>query len=413
MDSSEDVLFRRAFGAGILGAFFGIVLVSGGVWLLYQDPRGKSWIHDRISSLLLTEEVPTITDTTGTIDPLVSVVAAADPAVVSLVVTKEVPIYERYYERANPFGEGFSGFLIPQYRENGTREEEVSGGTGFFISSDGYLVTNNHVIDVEESSYTVYLNDGASYPASLIATDALLDVALLKVDAPGVSFSSLSFADSDKAQAGQTVIAIGNALGEYRNTVSVGVISGLSRSVFAATTAGSAELLQDIIQTDAAINPGNSGGPLLDLSGKVVGVNVAASVGSAENIGFALPANAVRVAVESMKEHGRILRPWLGVRYDMITPEFAESAGLPVTFGALIRRGGDNEPAVIPGSPADKAGLVENDIILSVNGEFVNDSHDLGYLLRLNAPGDVVVLRVMHEAEEREYQVTLEERPAE
>lgn len=412
MTELHDVhLVRRAFGAGILGAFLVFVFLSGGTWLLLRETSVQGFLRAQLASWLIPSVSPVI-DSTGSVDPVVSVVAIADPAVVSIVVSKEVPSFERTYERVSPYG-GFSGFLIPRYEQNGIREEEIASGTGFFISADGYLVTNNHVIAVDESSYTVYLNSGASYEARLVATDALLDVALLKVDAPDASFSYLSFGDSDAVQVGQVAIAIGNALGEYRNTVSVGVISGLSRSLYAETGDGDAELLQDILQTDAAINSGNSGGPLLDLAGHVIGVNVAASVGTAENIGFALPANAVKFAVASMKENGRVVRPWLGVRYETITSDFAEREGLSVEYGALVRRGANDELAVIPGSPADKAGIEENDIILSVDNEEVNTSHDLGYLLRLHAPGDTVELSVLHDGEILFYRVMLEERPRE
>lgn len=395
MEPLEKSLLRRSFGAGFLGALVAVFLLGSGGFLLLQNSSVQTWLGDRISFV----SAPHVQDLSG--DPVISVVTVADPAVVSIVVTQEVPNLELYYERTSPFGGGFSGFSIPRYRQNGTREEEVAGGTGFFISPDGYLVTNHHVIDIEESSYTVYLNDGTSHDAILVASDPLLDVALLKVEVPDMTFSFLTFGDSDVVQAGQTAIAIGNALGEYRNTVSVGVISGLSRSLFAETGDGDAELLQDILQTDAAINPGNSGGPLLNLAGEVIGVNVAASVGSAENIGFALPANAVQFAVESMKEHGRVVRPWLGVRYEMITE------------GALVQAGSADEPAVVVDSPADKAGIREGDIILRVDGDEVNDSHDLGYLLRLHAPGEVIVLDVLRDGEESEYRVTLEERPTE
>lgn len=395
----ERSLLRRAFGAGILGAFFGVFLLGGTAFFLVQSNHVQAWFEDQLSGFSFLDITPYVLDSTT--DPIVSVVTVADPAVVSIVVTQEVPNLELYYERTSPFGGGFSGFSIPRYRQNGTREEEVAGGTGFFISPDGYLVTNHHVIDIEESSYTVYLNDGSSHDAILVASDPLLDVALLKVDAPEVVFSSLVFGDSDAVQAGQTAIAIGNALGEYRNTVSVGVISGLSRSLFAETGDGDAELLQDILQTDAAINPGNSGGPLLNLAGEVIGVNVAASVGSAENIGFALPANAVQFAVESMKENGRVVRPWLGVRYEMIVE------------GALVQESSPDAPAIISGSPADKAGIQVGDIILRVDNDEVGVSHDLGYLLRLHAPGDVIVLAILRDGEESECRVTLEERPTE
>lgn len=411
--SCERKVLFRVFGFGVMGAVFGMFLVGGACVALLQNSTVQQEVRVWLSSLASSSSAAPIVDSSGGVDPIVSVAAEGSPAVVAIVVSKEVPTLERTYQRFSPFGGSFSGFMIPQYQQNGTHEEEIASGTGFFISDDGYLVTNNHVIDVDESSYKVYLNDGSSYDATLIASDDVLDVALLKVDASDVLFPHLSFGDSDSVQVGQTAIAIGNALGEYHNTVSVGVISGLSRSLYAETGDGGAEYLQDILQTDAAINSGNSGGPLLDLAGNVIGVNVAASVGTAENIGFALPANAVQFAVDSMKENGRVVRPWLGVRYEPITAELVDQEGLSVDYGALVRRGSQNELAVIPGSPADKAGIEENDIILSLDGEDVNESHDLGYLLRLRAPGDSVTLTVLHDGDTVTRTVILEERPAE
>jgi serine protease Do len=235
-------------------------------------------------------------------DAVVRAVEKANPAVVSIVVSKDVPVIEQYYEDVSPFGalfgDRFSRFLVPRYRERGTERREIGGGSGFIISPDGYIVTNRHVVDDAEASYAVFTNDGKKYDSRIVFSDESLDIALIKIEASGLEH--LAFADSDDIKVGQSVIAIGNALGEFRNTVSVGVVSGLARSIVAGDEEGNTETLDEVIQTDAAINPGNSGGPLVDLSGKVVGVNIAV-VRDSENIGFALPANVVRRAVEGAR----------------------------------------------------------------------------------------------------------------
>jgi len=206
-------------------------------------------------------------------------------------------------------------------------------------------------------------------------------------------------------------VAIGNALGEFRNSVSVGVVSGLARSIVAADDRGQTEQLDQVIQTDAAINPGNSGGPLLNLAGEVVGVNVATSRG-ADNIGFALPAHAVRSVVESVIETGEIVRPYLGVRYVMINERIKELNNLTVEYGALVVRGETREElAVMPGSPADKVGILENDIIMAVDGIGLRDK-DLVSVLRTKPVGATVVLTVLSKGVEETISVTLEKAPS-
>jgi len=349
---------------------------------------------------------------------IIDIVESANPAVVSIVITKDVPIIERYYENFNPFNDGFFddffggdgfGFRIPQYREKGTEKKEVGGGSGFFISSDGLVVTNRHVVDDNEADYTVLTNDGEKYKAEVLAKDSILDIAILKVK--GKDFPYLKFGNSDFLKPGQTVIAIGNALAEFHNSVSVGVVSGLSRSIVAGDFSGRSELLEGVIQTDAAINPGNSGGPLLDLVGNVIGINVAVQRG-AENIGFALPSNTVKSIVDSVKEHGEIVRPYLGVRYIQITEDLKKRNNLPVDYGVLIIRGETiGDLAVLPGSPADKAGLLENDIILEVNGIKLDGKKSLALLIRQKKVGDEITLKILSKGREKEVKVILEKMP--
>jgi len=344
---------------------------------------------------------------------VVAAVKRANPAVVAITISKNVPIYEEYYERVPfPFPDFFGGgsdFRVPQYRQRGTQKQDVGGGSGFLVSEDGYIVTNRHVVDDESAEYTVFTNDGTQYPATVVARDPSLDLAIIKIKGDG--FPHLTFADSDHLEVGQTAIAIGNALAEFRNTVSVGVISGLSRSIVASDRTGSTEALDQLIQTDAAINGGNSGGPLLDLSGEVIGVNVAVASG-AENIGFALSGNSVRSVVESVREHGKIVRPYLGVRYLPITEELRKKNGISVDHGVLVLRGQDpTDLAVVPGSPADKAGIVENDIITAMDGVELTKDTSLAALIRAKRVGDTVNLNVLSKGASRTVSVTLEAVP--
>ena len=348
---------------------------------------------------------------------VVSIVEKANPAVVSIVITKNVPILEQYYQKFNPFGDDFwnqffgddFGFVIPQLRQKGTQKQEVGGGTGFFISSDGLIVTNKHVVSDNDAEYTVLTNDGKKYDAKVLAKDSMLDIAILKIK--GDNFPYLNLGDSSKLKLGQTVIAIGNALGEFRNSVSVGVISGLSRTISASDYSGNVESLDEVIQTDAAINPGNSGGPLLDLNGKVIGVNVAMERG-AENIAFALPINALKPVIDSVKQYGEIIRPYLGIRYTVITEELKQKNHLPVNYGVIVTRGNNpDELAVIPGSPADKAGIQENDIILEADGIKLTPDKSLANIIRQKKVGDVIKLKILHKGQEKTVEVKLEKAP--
>lgn len=340
---------------------------------------------------------------------VVGAVKKANPAVISIIISKEVPKYEiDPNQPQDPFGGLFPGFSfnIPQYRQNGTEKKQIGGGSGFFVSSDGLIVTNKHVVDQKDVEYTVFTNNGKKHIARVVARDPVLDIALIKIE--GTGFPSLSLGNSDTLEIGQSVIAIGNALAEYRNTVSVGVISGLARSITAGTGSGTTEVLDHVIQTDAAINPGNSGGPLLDLSGKVIGVNVAIAQGS-QNIGFALPINSVKSVIESVKNTGKIVRPYLGLRYVAITADIKEKNNLTVDYGVLVKAGATAaELAVIPGSPADKAGIVENDIILEVDGVKLDDKTSLASVIRGKSIGQVINMKILHRGVEKNVAVTLE-----
>jgi len=340
-------------------------------------------------------------------EAIINVVKKASPAVVSIVVSKQFPIFERYYEEWLPFGEPFFKIQIPQYRQKGVEKKNIGWGSGFIISEDGLILTNKHVVLEENAEYTVITNDGEKYVAKILAKDPVQDLAILKIEAKK-KFPTLKLGDSDTLQIGQTVIAIGNALGEFQNTVSVGVISGLGRKI---TASGGTfvEVLEDVIQTDAAINPGNSGGPLLNLKGEVIGINTAMSV-EGENIGFAIPINKAKKAIEQVKKTGKIVYPFLGVRYVIIDDELQKKENLPVNYGALIQKGDRGEPAIFPGSPAEKVGLREGDIILEFNGEKITTKNTLAKIIVKYNPGDKVTLKVLRENKEKIFEVILSER---
>lgn len=337
------------------------------------------------------------------------------PSVVSVIVTKDVPVYERYYQKSPEsdffsrfFGDDFfGGFDIPQQRQKGTEKKEVGGGSGFIISSDGYILTNKHVVSDEKADYSIIFNDNNRADAKVLARDPFNDIAILKVDKKDLKF--LDLGDSGKVKIGQSVIAIGNALGEFRNSVSTGVISGLSRLIVAGGADFGSEQLTGVIQTDASINPGNSGGPLLNLDGQVIGINTAVST-QGQNIGFALPINEAKKTYESVKKHGRIIRPWLGVRYVQIDDEIAKKNNLKVNYGALILRGeNQSDLAVIPGSPANKAGLEENDIILEVNNQKIDQDNPLSKVVGKYNVGEEINLKILKKGVEKNIKLKLEE----
>src|SRR3989344_4463771 len=279
---------------------------------------------------------------------LVNIVKKVSPAVVSIAITKNVPIIEQYF--INPFGNDpfFQQFFgdqlkIPQYRQKGTKKQEVGGGSGFIISTSGLILTNKHVVSDVEAEYTVLTNDGKKYSAQVLARDPIQDLAVLRIDANRLT--TIPLADSDKVDVGQIAIAIGNSLGEFKNTVNVGVVSGIGRTIVA-SGGGATETLQNVIQTDASINPGNSGGPLLNLKGEVVGINTAIAQG-AQNIGFAIPINQAKRDINDVISKGKIVTPYFGVRYATITSALKEEKKLSFDYGALVIKGDQGEQAVI------------------------------------------------------------------
>lgn len=279
------------------------------------------------------------------------------------------------------------------------------GGTGFIISSDGLIVTNKHVVSSKGATYQVITAEGKRYDMKIVAQDPVVDLAIVRISASGLPVVDLG--DSSKLVLGQKVVAIGNVLGEYQNTVTSGIVSGIGRVITAGNGVGSSERLEGVIQTDAAINPGNSGGPLINLLGQVIGINTAIDA-QANGVGFAIPINSVKSAVSSVIKTGEIVRPKLGVRYIHLTKEIAALNDMDVIEGALISRGKDNnELAVQPGGPADVAGLKEGDIIISIEGDDITEDHSLAYVLQNFSPGDSVVVKYIREGRERTATVRL------
>ena len=350
---------------------------------------------------------------------VINVVEKYSPAVVSIVITKDVPILERYLE--DPF-EGMLPFEfdfgIPQYKEKGTEKREVGGGTGFIVSEDGFVLTNKHVVADGDAEYTIFTVDGKRFSAEILARDPFQDLAVLKIKQEQVingegttvlkPFPVATLGDSDALKMGQTVIVIGNALGEFRNTVSKGVISGLGRTI-TASGGGVIEVLEDVIQTDAAINRGNSGGPLLNLKGEVIGISTAMVV-DAQSIGFAIPINKAKRAIDQVKKFGKIVYPFLGVRYVVIDSATQEENNLPVDYGAWVIKGDLGEEAVFPGSSAQKSGILEGDIILEFDKEKITTDNSLAKIIVKYNPGDRVNLKVLRNSQELNVDVILGER---
>lgn len=339
----------------------------------------------------------------------IDVVEASNPAVVNISIYQEVGS-RRYQQVPAPFNQYFE-IRRPQQDEPEKGEKiKVGGGSGFLVSSDGIIVTNKHVVSRNNVEYRIKLANNKEYQAEVLARDPIFDVALLKID--GENLPTLNLGNSNKIKIGQTVIAIGNALSEFENTVTRGVVSGVGRKIQAGGQFGEVKVIDKAIQTDAAINPGNSGGPLLNLNGEVIGINTAVSE-EGQSVSFAIPINQVKQSIQSVKETGHIVRPWLGVRYLQVTSRIADINKLPVDYGALVVRGSTPDRlAVVPDSPADKVGLEENDIILEVGGKKLNQENQLREIIAQHSVGDVVELKILEDGEEKTVEVKLEEMPS-
>lgn len=335
------------------------------------------------------------------------------PCVVSVVVGKDydVLIKERPHELMVPHGDHFDPPLpeeeLPHTPSGKIR---IGGGSGFVADPSGLILTNKHVVSEMTAEYIITTADDEIHRAKVVARDPLNDVAFLKIEAGDLV--SITLGNSDKIRLGQTVLAVGTALGEFQNTVSAGIVSGLSRFITAFTDMeGHSERLRGLIQTDAAINPGNSGGPLVNLKGEAVGINAAVVFG-AQNIGFAIPINKAKTDLEELKKYGRIRRPFLGVRYVLLNPSLRKKYNLPVERGALVlREGVPQRPAILPNSAAHRAGLQEADVIIELNNVPINEKTGIEDVLEKVNLGERIKVKVIRNGQEHDLVFVAEERP--
>ncbi len=400
------LIFLNILMAAIVGGLFGYL---GAEWENSGIIEEPGLVQHKIINLSPSKPVSSEEEV------VISVVKKSTPAAVSIMATQELATFQ---QRPGGFLQDFCNdpffrqFFAPSECDNTapapvpqTHRQQVAAGTGFFVSSDGLIVTNKHVVNIDKADFTVLTNDGAKHPAKVLAKDPFNDLALVKIE--GYNFPVLPLGNSDALQIGQTVIAIGNALGEFSNTVSRGVVSGLSRSIVA-QAGTSSEKLEKLIQTDAAINPGNSGGPLLNLRGEVIGINTAIAQG-AQSVGFAIPVNSIKKAIGDIKSQGRIVYPFIGVRYAIITPEVKTAKNLSVDYGVIVTSDKGN-PAIVPNSPAEKAGLKEGDIILEVNGVKLTVDNDLAKMVQKSKVGERITLKILRDGQNNTLAVVLEER---
>jgi S1-C subfamily serine protease len=319
-----------------------------------------------------------------TLDESSAVTAVADkvgPAVVQITSSSQS-------------SDGFGGF--------GGSIPETGVGSGIIYDSNGWILTNRHVVSGSDK-LVVKLKDGREFDGKTYGTDSLTDLAIVKIDTTGLPVASLG--NSDELKVGQLVVAIGSPLGTFTNSVTSGIVSAKGRQIQV-----EGGVLSNLIQTDAAINPGNSGGPLIDAGGNVIGINTAVAQ-SANGIGFAIPINIARPITLQAVRGEKLVRPYLGVRFISLDPQIAKEHDLSVSQGAFVE-GDQNQSAIFPGSPADKAGLRANDVITKVNDTPIDTEHPLDAVLSQYATGDTVTLDVLRDGSHQSIKVTLETRPA-
>lgn len=346
-------------------------------------------------------------------NPVVEAIKRVKDSVVSIIVTKELP-----EELLNKFPlmspSGLPSPNIPKQEKDLLPHEheriQVGGGSGFIVSPEGLILTNKHVVKDATATYSVILANEKVIPAKIISRDPINDIAVLKVEQEE-ELSTAPLGDSSHLNLGETLIAIGNALGTFRNTVSVGVVSGLSRFLSAHEGVGGAVAhLRGLIQTDAAINPGNSGGPLINIRGETIGISVATVMG-AENIGFAIPINSAKRDLEDIKNYGYIRKPFLGIRYIILNDKLKGQFKTSINSGALvIKENIPGDQAVIPASPADKAGIKERDIITELKGEKITEERTIQDILENCKIGETVNISFLRDGKETNVNITLEER---
>lgn len=390
-------------GGGVTGGVVGMYIAANHPTIVLPSANAELASAKTPSQPIITSKL-SVTEDSAIIDT----VNKSEPAVVTIINTMQASTTQRSRGQQNPFGPNQNPFgpnqnpFGPNQNPNGpTGGAAIAEGSGVIIDNQGHIITNNHVVD-GASKLEVVFNDGSKVTAQLVGTDPVSDIALLKVD--GNVPASLTLGDSNALQLGETAIAIGSPLGSYRGSVTVGVVSGLNRSV-----AGSGQ--ENLIQTDAAINHGNSGGPLLNLAGQVVGINTlvvqdTTNGDPAQGLGFAVPSNTVSSVVNQLLAQGKVEYPYIGITYGEITPATAGEFNLSVQQGALVQDVSQN-------SPASSAGLQSNDIITALENTKIDENHTLRSILFQYKPGDTVNLSVLRNGKSMSVPVTLTSRPAE
>jgi serine protease Do len=356
---------------------------------------------------------------------VIDAIQKVSPSVVSIVITQELTNIRNQgmspfdlFFKDDPFFNDFFGEQQfetpapqPETEDDEPIRQKVGGGSGFIVTKEGMIMTNRHVVARDDVDYTVILHDGSEFKAQVVSRDLFNDIAIIELvaeeDAKLPELRPVSLGSSADLKIGQSVIAIGNALAEFANSATRGIVSAKGRQIVASDGQGRGENLSGLLQTDAAINPGNSGGPLINLAGEVVGVNTAIASG-ANGIGFAIPIDDVKPVLKSVEEHGRIVRPILGVMFTMLTPELAKELNLTVEEGAILKGDGQSF-AVLPGKPAEKAGLLEKDVIVEVNGAKITTKNPLQQEIMKYAPGDKITVKYLRNGEEKETEITLGE----
>ena len=327
---------------------------------------------------------------------ITKIIKGSLPAIVSIIATKSLRELEKELPAEIfpllPFG--MPDLKIPEDKIDVRGIIEVGNGSGFIVDPTGIILTNKHVISDPEAEYEVLISNGKKYKALILARDPICDVAILKI--PAINLPTLKLGNSEKIQLGETVLAIGNALGIFQNTVSKGIISGLSRNISPNEENKETDIqqLRGLMQTDAAINPGNSGGPLINLKGEVVGIN-AAIISGAQNIGFAIPINSAKKDLGDVMSFGEVRRPLLGIRYVNIDKNLREKMGLPVEYGAIIVGKKGTHEAVIKGSPAYKAGIKEGDIVIECNDQKITNAKNIQDILETMSVGETMKMKLI------------------
>ena len=401
-------LLYAAIGVGLVC----VILISGvvgGIIALHINPSTYSFLGEPAFQENLGDQnqenltQPYLPQTT-TEERITNIGEEHIDSIVAIVAKKDLPTFEQCF--ISPF----PGFSIPDQCPTGSTESRQTGSGSGFVIADNIILTNKHVVADREAQYSVITYQNKTLDAEVITRDPMEDLALLRVE--NLNLESVQLGDSDNITVGQIVVAVGNALGQFENSFSFGIISGLKRTIIASDGVGGGnDTLQEIIQTDAAINPGNSGGPLFNLSGDVIGVNVAYAA-RANSIAFAVPINRIKDTLQQVLTTGEVQYPFLGISYISISPQVKQEYDLPLDNGAYIISQDARTPPVLNDSSAQKAGVQSRDIITHINNTPINKNNPLSTVLRTYSVGEAVQLRVYRQGETLTLTAILQARPS-